>query len=105
MEFVERIYRLSNAFPVDDRFGLTSQLRRAATSIPANVAEGRGRESGADFARFLVIARGSLYEAETYLYLAQRIGYASEDDVEQLIAESSEIARLLNGLLRSIAKR
>jgi four helix bundle protein len=102
MEFVERIYTISARFPAEERFGLTNQLRRAAVSIPANIAEGRGRETSADFARFLVIARGSLFEVETYIYLARNIGYISEDEVNELIADSSEIARLLNGLIRSV---
>lgn len=100
MDFAEAIFRLSERFPQEERFGLTNQLRRAANSIPANIAEGRGKGSPIDFARFLAISRGSLFEVETHLYLAQRFGYVTPDEVDPLIAHSSEIARLTTGLIR-----
>lgn len=105
MDFAEVIFRLSAAFPAEERFGLTNQIRRASNSIPANIAEGRGRGSPADFARFLSIARGSLFEVETHLYLAQRFGFVSAEDVDRLIAETSEIAKLLSGLIRQQRSR
>lgn len=105
MDFAEAIFRLSAAFPAEERFGLTNQIRRASNSIPANIAEGRGRGSPADFARFLSIARGSLFEVETHLYLAQRFEFISAEDVERLIAETSEIAKLLSGLIRQQRSR
>lgn len=100
MDFAEAVYGGTVAFPADERFGLTSQLRRAAASVPGNIAEGRGKSSRADYARFLEISRGSLYEAETYLLLSGRLGFIEPDALNRLLALSEEVARLLNGLIR-----
>jgi four helix bundle protein len=99
-------YRLSAAFPTEERFGLTSQLRRAATSVAANIAEGRGRRGTGDSIRFIDIAYGSLVEVETLLILAGRLGYITADDaLEGLLARSAEIGRMLNGLRASLRAR
>ena len=92
---VEKCYRLSAKLPVDERFGLTSQIRRAATSIPANIAEGFGRWNAPDFARFLTIASGSLRELETHLIILQRLGFIAGSIISGLLVEVDELARML----------
>jgi four helix bundle protein len=101
MDLTVSVYRVSRTFPDEERYGLTSQIRRAAGSIPANIAEGSGRGGRTEFARFLSIANGSLCELETHLYLAHRLGYADTKTVNGLIAQTTEIARLLHGLIKS----
>jgi four helix bundle protein len=103
MDLVVAVYELSARFPGDERFGLTNQIRRAAVSIPSNIAEGQGRGAGASFGQFLRIALGSLQEVETQLLIAQRLGYVAERDVLCLLDLSAETGRVVAGLLRSIA--
>jgi four helix bundle protein len=98
------VYRLTAAFPADERFGLTSQLRRAAASVPTNVAEGSKRQSNAEYARFLNIAEGSLAEAEYLLMLARDLGFGESAAFDALLKEVSEIARMLNGLRLKVEK-
>ena len=105
MDFAESIYRLSAKFTIEERFGLTNQIRRACNSVPANIAEGRGKGSPADFARFLAISRGSLFEVETYLCLAERFGYVTSEEIEEFFNDSTEIGRLLSGLIRQQRSR
>jgi four helix bundle protein len=95
---VLQLYRLSANFPVAERFGLTSQLRRAATSVAANIAEGSKRRTNAEYARFLNIAEGSLAETEYLLLLARDIGYLTPAQADPLMAEADEIARMLHHL-------
>jgi len=95
---VLRIYRLSRAFPTEERFGLTSQVRRAATSVPGNIAEGSKCVSNLEFARFLNIAERSLAEADYYLLLARDLQFVGEADVGPLRTEADEIARMLHTL-------
>jgi four helix bundle protein len=80
MELVQRVYALSRNWPADERFGLTSQIRRAAVSIPSNIAEGNGRQTAGEGVQFLGMAMGSLYEVETQTSIARRLGMISEDD-------------------------
>lgn len=94
-QFVLDVYRLTRSFPADERFGLTSQLRRAAVSVPANIAEGFPKRSANDKVRFFNIAQGSLEEAHYYLLLAKDLGYG--DDGGGLLALYDQVARLLNG--------
>lgn len=101
-ELGQEVYRVTKAFPSDERFGLTLQLRRAAVSIASNVAEGYGRGSRADYARFLKIARGSLYEVDTQLMFAVSFRYLGEDEYCQVKRVLDECERLLAGLLRAI---
>ena len=95
MDLVEACYKLSAALPDDERFGLTSQIRRAATSIPANIAEGFGRWNTREFSRFLAISCGSLRELETHLIIAQRLGYVSEAKSGTLLRATDELAKML----------
>jgi len=100
MDMVTEIYRATQAFPSEERYGLTSQLRRAAVSVPSNIAEGQGRLTKGEFRQFLGNAKGSLAEVETQLIIARNLGYLV--DPQPLLEQSSEVARLLNGLLRSL---
>jgi len=99
------IYRATAAFPAQERFGLTSQLRRAAVSVPANIAEGSKRDSRTDYARFLNIAEGSLAEAECLLLLARDLAYLPTDACEPLTREAEEIARMLHALRAKVANQ
>jgi len=102
MDLVVVIYEVTGKFPAHEQFGLTSQLRHAAVSIPSNIAEGEGRRSSGDFGRFLMIAYGSLREVETQLLIASRLSYLSKDTVDPLLENTAEIGRLINGLKRSL---
>jgi four helix bundle protein len=104
LELVTEIYRRSEGFPREERYGLTSQIRRAAVSIPANIAEGAGRQSKKDFARFLSNAQGSASELETELTIAQRLGYLDKSTFEKLIVELDRIGRLITGLNRHLVR-
>jgi four helix bundle protein len=96
------IYSATSRFPSGETFGLTSQMRRAASSIPANIAEGCGRDSDADFARFLKIAMGSGNELEYFLLLAKDLHYIDGEACEQLRLETLRVKRMLSGLLSRI---
>jgi len=102
MELTVSIYRMSRQFPSEELYGLTSQLRRAAVSIPSNIAEGQGRGSDKEFVRFLSIAYGSLQETETQVMLAGRLGYLGKGPEQTLLNQCAEVARLLNGLSRKL---
>ncbi len=98
MQFVTDIYRETGTFPRSETYGLTNQLRRAAVSVPSNIAEGCGRSSKKEFAQFLCHARGSLLEVETQLEIAQNLGYISNQNARELLSKTNEIGRMLNGL-------
>ena len=102
---VTDIYRTSSSFPRDEMYGLTSQLRRAAISIPSNIAEGQGRASTGEFIQFLCHARGSLFEVETQVIVAHNLGYVSTVQMDALIAKISELGRVLNGLITAVQGR
>src|SRR5262245_38485169 len=105
VEFVTDIYKSTEHFPKEERYGLTSQLRRAAVSIPANIAEGAGRYSNKEFAHFLSNAQGSASELETELIIANRLGYLDETSYSQLIAQLERIGRLITGLLKHVTNK
>ncbi len=105
IDWVEAIYRASSNWPKDERFGLISQTRRAAVSVPANIAEGAARTGTGEFLQFLSVAKGSLAESETHLILAGRLGYLSMMEQEPLLAQSAEIGRMLSGLTKSLRSR
>jgi four helix bundle protein len=92
------IYRMTSQFPRDERFGLTAQLRRAAVSIPGNIAEGHGRATRGEYLNALSVARGSANEVETLILISQRLDFGQEAAAEQLIAEIDEIIRMLSRL-------
>lgn len=100
IELVTDIYRVTRGFPKDELYGLTSQIRRAAVSIPSNIAEGQGRLTRGEFRQFLGQARGSYAELETQLIIARNLGYLSQPG--NLIEQLAEVGRLLNGLLSSL---
>jgi four helix bundle protein len=102
MDLVEVIYAVTRGWPKEEVYGLTSQVRRAAVSIPANVAEGHGRNSKRDFLRFLMIANGSLLELETHLFIAHRLDYIAQEARDQLLAQTAEIDRVLEAFVRSL---
>ncbi len=102
MELVEGLYRLSADFPGEEKFGLTSQLRRAVVSVPANIAEGYGRSHRGDYLHHLSIARGSLAEAETLLTLAVRLGFAHREEAVPAWELSQRTGQILNRLIASL---
>ena len=100
MEFAETVYKVQRKLPREETYGLGDQIRRAVVSIPSNIAEGCGRETDADFQRFLSIARGSLFEVRTQLDLAVRLGYVKLP--EETLFQAAEIGRMLNSLIRRL---
>jgi len=104
MDLVVECYRITNKFPRSELYGLTSQLRRAAVSVPSNIAEGRERQHTKEFVQHLAIAYGSLAELETHLQIAQRLTYLDSRQVRQVLEKTSEVGRMLNGLRRSLGK-
>lgn len=100
---VREIYELTSTFPSSEAFGLTQQMRRAVTSIPSNIAEGHGRWTRRDCIRFLHIARGSAFELDTQLFLAEDLGFIRPDAAERLRGKADRVAQMLNGLIRYYA--
>ena len=105
IDLVETVYRLSRSWPKHELYGLVSQVRRAAVSVPANVAEGAGRKSTGEFIQFVGIARGSLAELETLLVVAGRLDYLEREPLEHLLADIAEVGRMLSGLMHSLRDR
>ena len=97
MDLVELVYSTTRDWPKEEIYGLTSQVRRAAVSVPSNIAEGQGRNSNKEFLRHLRIAYGSLCELETQLLVAQRLDYLNSDTTTRLLTDIAEVARLING--------
>jgi len=105
MELTELVYTVTAEFPREELYGLTSQVRRAASSIPANVAEGNGRRSTREFARYISIAIGSLCEVETFLQLALRLKYGNADALAHILTLLAEEGRMLRGLQKSLCAK
>jgi len=102
MDLAETCYRVTRRFPKDELYGMTAQIRRAATSVPANIAEGHGRNSRGDYAHFLRIAQGSLKELETHTLLSQRVGFTDEEIVRTVLSKSEVLGKMLRALIRSL---
>lgn len=105
MDFVVGCYRLTERFPRTEVYGLASQLQRAAVSIPSNIAEGAGRHHTREYIRHLGVARGSLFEAETQVIIAARLGYVADDEAGPLLAAVAEIGRMIHGLIGSLERK
>ncbi len=105
VDLVTIIYKLSNEFPKDELYGLTSQIRRAAISIPSNIAEGCGRNHNKELIQFLYIALGSFSELETQIIVAKNIGYIKEIDFNQLTEKLAEVGKLLVGFINSLKNK
>jgi four helix bundle protein len=103
IEFVCAIYRMTETFPRDEKFGLTSQIRRAAVSVPANIAEGAGRHTAKEFKYFLSNAQGSVSELATELLIAQKLGYLKKETFDTGNRELTSIGRMILGLSRSVS--
>jgi four helix bundle protein len=105
MALVLNVYRYTQAFPKVETYSLTSQLRRAAVSVPSNIAEGQARLSTGEFKQFLGNARGSLAEVETQILIAKDLGYLDQNQSDDLLNNAAEVGRILNGLLASLPSR
>ncbi len=102
MDLVTEIYRVTQHFPKEEIFGLTSQLRRAAVSVPSNIAEGQGRITEKEFRQFLGNARGSLAEVETQIIIANNLDYLDDPEFQKLSGMVAETGRILNGLISAV---
>lgn len=105
MDLVVRSYELTACFPKSEAYGLASQVQRAAISVPANIAEGHGRDHLGDYLHHLSMANGSLMELETHLLIASRLSYVASRDLDVVLTETAELGRMLSGLTRSLKKR
>ena len=101
LDFSDQIYRITREFPTDERFGLVNQLRRAAVSIAANIAEGTGRQSDRDFVRFIEIAYGSLLEVVSRLKISERQKFIEKESMDSLMESADQLARMLSGFKKS----
>lgn len=105
VDLVTRCYALTKILPRSETYGLVGQIQRAAVSIPANIAEGHGREHLGDYLRHQSVANGSLMELETHFVIAQRLNYLNAEDVERVLAQSGEVSRMLTGLTKKLRQR
>jgi len=105
MDLVEAIYRATQVFPKEEIYGLTAQVRRAAVSIPSNIAEGQGRSTTRDFLYFLSVAQGSVKEAETQVLIAERLAYVTKQVSARLVEQTTEVGRLISGLTKALKRR
>jgi len=105
MDLVTQVYRITRAFPREEAYGLTAQVRRAAVSVPSNIAEGQGRRGTREFLNHLSMARGSLLEVETQLEIAHRLGYLPPTYRTTLRNQTATVGRLINGLIRALERK
>lgn len=105
MELVKEVYNLTKSFPKEEVYGLTSQIRRAAVSIPSNIAEGQGRDSRKEFLHHISIAYGSLMEVETQILIAKSLNYLKTEETKSVLEQTAETGRLINGLSRSLKSK
>ena len=102
MDLTTSVYELTASFPKEERYSLVDQMRRAAISIPSNIAEGKGRKSQNDFKHFLSIARGSVNELETQILLSERLSYTDKEKSDKIIGLADEVGKMINGLINSL---
>lgn len=102
VDLVATIYKTTSSFPKEEIYGLTSQIRRAAVSVPSNIAEGAARNHDNEFRQFLYIALGSSAELDTQLIIANRLGFVDDEKTQELMTELNSISRMLQGLIKSI---
>jgi four helix bundle protein len=102
---VRDVYRLSASFPHEERFGLVAQVRRAAVSVPSNIAEGHARHTTREFVRFVSNAQGSLAEVNTQLHIARELRYTPADSLQAVFSDIAQLSRMLNNLRRSLHDR
>jgi four helix bundle protein len=105
MDLAESCYRITRRFPKDELFGMTSQIRRAGGSIPANIAEGQGRDHTKEFLNHVSIARGSLFELETHLLLSQRVGLLSDTNLKPPMVQCERISQMLSRLKQALERK
>ncbi|WP_109576005.1 four helix bundle protein [Aminobacter sp. AP02] len=105
VELAVNCYSATKVFPTNEAFGMTAQIRRASTSIAANIAEGHGRESTGSFIQFLRVAQGSLKELETHIILSGRVGLMRDAETRKLLEQSDEIGRMLRSMIRSLQQK
>ena len=105
MTLVQNCYVLTKGFPREEQFGLTAQIRRAATSVPANIAEGYGRDNSGTYIQFLRIAQGSLKELETHLLISERVSLTATSIIEPILAQCDSVGRMLRSLIKSIEEK
>ncbi|MEO9510784.1 MAG: four helix bundle protein [Flavobacteriaceae bacterium] len=103
MLLVELVYEISSLFPPEEKFGLTSQIRRSAVSIPSNIAEGAGRNSNKEFRNFLSIANGSLNEMNTQLELSKRFGFVKQESLETVFVLANEVQKMIYALIKKFS--
>ena len=103
IDFVKKVYQVTHNFPDSEKFGLINQIRRAAVSIPSNIAEGQGRNSTKEFKQFLAISLGSLAEPETQLIIAKEIEYLTQNGLDALLSPLDRIRKMIKGLSKGIA--
>jgi four helix bundle protein len=104
VDLVTELYKVTRSFPADEKFGMTAQMRRAAVSIPSNIAEGAARRSHREYQQFLFVARGSLSELDTQLVIAARLGYVKSETAKELRERLDELSMMLNGLVAYLAR-
>src|ERR1019366_6458504 len=105
MKFAVEVYRVITQFPRHELYGLSQQLRRAAVSVPSNIAEGKGHRSDREFGHFLLHARGSLLEVQTQVMIAQELQYLRSEEAQRLLASADAIGRSLNSLINSLGEK
>ena len=105
VQLVTDIYSLTRNFPADERFGIISQLNRAAISIPTNIAEGWGRETSKNYLQFLRISRGSVMEVQTLLIISKNLNFISQTEFDSLSTKTEEVGKILQGLIKSIKEK
>ncbi|EKF20206.1 hypothetical protein NA2_03092 [Nitratireductor pacificus pht-3B] len=105
MDLATECYRATSGFPASETYGLTSQIRRSASSIPANIAEGHGRKLTGPFVQFLRIAQGSLKELETHLMLASRLSFLEENRLQDLLQAAEEIGKMIRSMIRRLQEK